>query len=224
MGNSFQKQTGSRATVNSLRGNPQLPGERAEEACANVFEVCVKDGVKAAKLADLGVCELLVAVMKQHNHYQNVSVAHQWIKSVSALTRNCDRCWVRFGKAGICPVLINILIFHSASADFVEYWCNVIGNIAIQEDNRKELGDLGACEAIMFVLEQTLKVHPDGNGIAQWACKATENLCNGYEPNKTRFIAAGFPRIAEGIVQNDGLNEQTKAISKRAMQLFQHQN
>ena len=101
---------------------------------------------------DLGVCELIVDVMKKHNHYQNVSVAHQWIKSVSALTRNCDRCWVRFGRAGLCPILINILIFHSASADFVEYWCNVVGNVAIQEDNRKELGELGACEAIMHVL------------------------------------------------------------------------
>ena len=221
MGNAFN-QAGSRAAVFSLRGTPDLPAERAEEACARIFDISVRDGAKAAKLAELGVCELIVDVMKLHNHYRNVSVAHQWIKAVSALTRNCDRCWVRFGRAGLCPVLINILIFHSASADFVEYWWNVVGNVAIQDENRKELGDLGACEAIMYVLEQTLKVHPDGNGIGQWACKATENLCyGGYDPNRIRFIEAGFPRIAQGILENDGLNEQTKAIASRSLQCFQ---
>ena len=219
MGNIFN-QAGSKSVVGSLRGNPHLSAERAEESLSRIFDLSVKDGTKAAKLAELGVCELIVDVMKKHNHYQNVSVAHQWIKAVSALTRNCDRCWVRFGKAGLCPMLINILIYHSSSADFVEYWCNVVGNMAIQEDNRKELGELGACSALMYVLEQTLKVHPDGNGIAQWVCKATENLCKGNEANKKRFIAAGFPRIAQGIRQNDGLNEQTKAITSRAMQPF----
>ena len=86
MGNSFKKAGRTRAAVETLRGKPHLSAEDAEEGCARIFEVAVNDATKATKLADLGACELIVGVMKTHNHTQNVSVAHQWIKSISALT------------------------------------------------------------------------------------------------------------------------------------------
>ena len=221
MGNAFNKGGKTREALETLRGKPRLSAEDAEDGCAKIFTIAVNDPMKATKLADLGACKLIVDVMKVHNHSENVSVAHQWIKSISALTRNCQKSSGYFSRAGLCPVLLSILRIHASSADFVEYWCNVVGNIAVLEENRVALGNLGACEALVHVLENILLIHPDGNGIAQWGSKAAENLCLGpYQPNIQRLLQVHFPEVATRITTNGGFSEQTKAIASRALLCF----
>ena len=223
MGNLSSVKITCKSTITQLQAS-SLSATDAEEGCAKVFFLSRlepnSEGIreKAVKLINLGVCNLLVRVMNEHP--DNVSIAHQWIKAVSALS-HCRNSYTEFEKAGICEIMVSALKSHQSSADFVEYWCNAVGYLARDSSIKISFGSFGACEVLVNVIDATIKVHPDGNGIAQWSCRAVESLCaNNFEPNKERFLTCGFPKVAQHIATNMNLTQQTRDTASKSLLLF----
>jgi hypothetical protein len=94
----------------------------------------------------------------------------------------------------VCHSLVSLLNYHLADVIAAETICHAIAVIATGnscEEERVQLGDLGACEAIV----KAMIFHEGNENVTKWGCLAIKALCHHYYDNQLRFYSSNIAAI-----------------------------
>ena len=137
-------------------------------------------------------CELLACA----GGVDHLKCTVEWaLITVAELADNTENC-VRFGNAGACKCISNVLRTFGDSVTVAEAGCIAIANLAVLDDNRTWLGTSNACEV---VVTKGLNNHDKVVSVSESACRAIYTLSLSHPGNRLKLGIAGackaIPRI-----------------------------
>ena len=109
--------------------------------------------------------------------------------STRAEQRNDTQLMIRLLDEGVCEVLVKAMNnFCEVSVEVAAYACQSIEVLArASRDLREFLGELGACELVIYALS----LHVGNPGISEYGAAAVRELADGNISNSYRLAAAG---------------------------------
>jgi len=116
------------------------------QGCLALGNLANENGVNKASMGQDGACETIVRVMKTE-HGGLMYAALQALFSLA----NDDNNQVRFGRAGACPLVLEVMEKYGMYPQVVQFGCIAIYNLAWNTDNKRAFLDAGALEYLTRV-------------------------------------------------------------------------
>eukprot|EP01041_Mallomonas_annulata_P002113 gene2113-4129_t len=153
-------------------------------------------------LEKLGICEVVLKILQIH------CIEKTCVKSACLLLRKLADHVVqnanKLREAGICEILVNILIQHD-EVEICRSACLAITTLCVQSDEFTDLfGVHGACEQVFHILEKAMKKRHDG--LIQDTLSTIIALLSGHSGNQAVFGTVGIAQIIPTLLlKNDSM-------------------
>jgi hypothetical protein len=191
---------GANIPISALQNHLTFP-LTVRDSCIAIGLLCKGNPAGKERLAAGGGCEALTDAFAAYSLNENIAV--ELCHATSVLTEQAPQVCQRFASTEIGEHVVSLLQSFGCgetdrSATIAELCCRVIADLSLApppvNDTKvhwgTNLGNLGACETIILVLEK----YSTREDVAYQACKALSNLSKS-EANLAKLHNAGAVRV-----------------------------
>jgi len=173
-----------------------------DAACIAVASLAHLNDAARAKLGAMGLCEMLTLVLRRFGVLESI-VRHACHALALLTVSNKDNCLKIASHQGCERLIEQLQTFGlgstDASEDIAIHICRAIGNIISIEDKNRgycmRMGELGACETVVLVLQK----YSHSEEAIKWISWAIMNLNHGK--NKEKFLAYNTRSVLEDLLK-----------------------
>lgn len=187
----------------------------SEIGLALIAELGYND-INILKLGLAGACELIITIFHRYDNNELISarIAESGLIAIGNLAVD-DENIKKLNTAGVCSLVVRLLrAYGNTSVNIAESGLSAILNLAAaSEEIATNLGESGACEVIVSLLDQYLGSQNCGvinQNIAQNGAWAIVNIILDHEVNKARLLALNIKeKLKKYILENENVIDTT---------------
>ena len=154
------------------------------------------EGVNRERLRRLGVHELVLRVLRRHVHHSGV--AEKGLRSIAFLCHeneevaDADNASIElFASLGGCKLVVDAMRLHMDDADLVGSGVIAICNLCFVEDVVQSLGEVGACQLVVEVLQRNTR----NKAIVEDCSNTMYNLMNSNDSNRAIMLSVNVADV-----------------------------